>query len=1014
MQPISINSCIRTCPTFYFVYLTFLVLYLAATPSFAGLALPENQSISISAASNVSRDKPRDKGINFTDGVYVAYAEKGLVEFISPDDKADYKGLFRFSLQNRFKFTRPSVIAEEGGTLYVWDAAERALIAFDPYTGQRRIVTRDQRLESPQQIIASPEGYLLIFDNYAQRVFWLKDVRRSENLELREARELSNLFEPRSAAFLTWDTLAVLDGAKDTILIYGIGFSEERLYIKPIEDLPLGQRSRAKHFTAITAQDGALYVADSERIYTYIIDSRELIPATPSGMFDDIRAIEASHESLFVIDGREIKAIPKTIPVELELSAPVVDSQTALLKLYLYLDRTTLLPTKRQRTLKHYETLSEFLLEQGVFLTPRNIAVEKEDSWFGGAQTSIRKGLAIPQQEFGYWLCRRNRKLCATSSPETILFSPIAKNTSIIIPLLDIRSKLRRQRVELNGTTVEEMLSNFVLSPQHQNQLDYTLFKKLNKNITFNDKSEFYALSKGEVYLPHETWSVLINVPAADYYDRESELYRLSAAEGINIYGLDLYSEQSAMTHRDSGTLTGECKAIHDAHSKMMADVHYPDKAFHSNFEVGLQEFNGVVGVVEKRNQLDRDHTVFFSNNQAAWYTVGDFDELIPDTVPHSLGNPEGTTGNFVKSKHHATHVAALIGGRNNLCWEGLLPNAKLVLADISSDIMRKEIRDAISAGVKVFNISHGWKNLPEIEERKRRKFFTINTANTLYVVAAGQVEEKTEEEGKNLDIEAEALYPAVWGNRSNIITTTYDSDKANYGKRYVDITTRGLDIMSATEDHFFAATSGTSQATPIVTAAAAYLADPEAGGHAPGDVKARLIATADWKSTYKGKVWGGSLNFKDAVQFYNQTVFKRHIDDDDEIFSVAKPNSRNRVGIANYFEAYYYPRTGIESLVARTLRIMQGDIISLRKNKDDTHRVVFKDRASGELKIIINAELEGKLEFKRGGGARKFNYESRQFEAKPDQTLHFEGQDGIDFNQIEEYFRSMPYDITW
>jgi subtilisin family serine protease len=51
-----------------------------------------------------------------------------------------------------------------------------------------------------------------------------------------------------------------------------------------------------------------------------------------------------------------------------------------------------------------------------------------------------------------------------------------------------------------------------------------------------------------------------------------------------------------------------------------------------------------------------------------------------------------------------------------------------------------------------------------------------------------------------------------------------------------------------------FGAASGTSQASPSVTAAAAYLLDEDAGwGRTPGAVKARLIETADWFDTLDG-----------------------------------------------------------------------------------------------------------------------------------------------------------------
>jgi subtilisin family serine protease len=104
---------------------------------------------------------------------------------------------------------------------------------------------------------------------------------------------------------------------------------------------------------------------------------------------------------------------------------------------------------------------------------------------------------------------------------------------------------------------------------------------------------------------------------------------------------------------------------------------------------------------------------------------------------------------------------------------------------------------------------------------------------------------------------------PAVFNEKSS----------SNRGQHF-DIAAPGLKIPSAAPMNQIAELDGTSQATPIVSGAAAHLYALRPAA-LPGEIKNRLIWTSDLTPSLVKKAFGGRLNVSAAINNLDQDVFR-------------------------------------------------------------------------------------------------------------------------------------------
>ncbi|MEZ5925729.1 MAG: S8 family serine peptidase [Hyphomicrobiaceae bacterium] len=183
----------------------------------------------------------------------------------------------------------------------------------------------------------------------------------------------------------------------------------------------------------------------------------------------------------------------------------------------------------------------------------------------------------------------------------------------------------------------------------------------------------------------------------------------------------------------------------------------------------------------------------------------------------------------------HATGVAALLIGNGTEAAIGLLPNSKLVVADVFYvDNDKRVVTDTASllraldwldaAGVRIVNMSFSGPEDPLVAQSIER----MSKKGVVFVAAAG-----------NNGPAAAAAYPAAYD--SVIAVTAVDSRmksyvKANHGD-YIDVAAPGVKIWTALAGDKAGYQSGTSFAVPFVTAS---LAASSAYGE-PGDVRSWL-----------------------------------------------------------------------------------------------------------------------------------------------------------------------------
>jgi hypothetical protein len=171
-----------------------------------------------------------------------------------------------------------------------------------------------------------------------------------------------------------------------------------------------------------------------------------------------------------------------------------------------------------------------------------------------------------------------------------------------------------------------------------------------------------------------------------------------------------------------------------------------------------------------------------------------------------------------------------------------------------------------------------------------------------------------------------------------------------------------------------------------------------------PGDVKARLVATADWTPSYEGKVWGGRLDFGAAVAFPERNLLRTSTDAQLGRLHSIDPDNDPKIEVLNV--PRYYERDGqVGDTADPTIRWSR--ILSLRRRPDGSFRVVLREPDTDRLKILLDARL---------GGSQRIRCAS--FELLDESTGAFAPDsgcgEGISVAMIDSYFQGGAYQIRW
>lgn len=414
------------------------------------------------------------------------------------------------------------------------------------------------------------------------------------------------------------------------------------------------------------------------------------------------------------------------------------------------------------------------------------------------------------------------------------------------------------------------------------------------REIKAGTRQDIFSASGRVFFLPATRWRLSMFVDGADIYDDQSGLNRT-----LEVPGLSILKEErpKSLTRKPSsaalallGLAPQTQKELLSKNRQALLDKigRYPPLARLSQVRVGIAEAKSSVHV----NHPDM---------AGSWYQKSGANELAPITVPASAPVPADDMFKDFSDNDHGDHVAGLIAAGGDAA-PGLAPGVQLFLIDTTNQeseaSLEKDINDAIVRNIRIFNLSFtiGGNNAPQVsvplDNLAERMRTSPVWSEALFVAAAGN-------EGKHLANLSDRI-PVKWvTDVPNIIGVAAMDDSnnvlgqweckpdrqpplnmcsgSNYGHKWVQLAAPGFNLYSTASGGRYAQATGSSQAVPLVTAAAAMLRAQRITH--PSLIKGRLIYTATWLSQFDAeksaerKVWGGMLNFRRAVMYPTENL---------------------------------------------------------------------------------------------------------------------------------------------
>lgn len=295
---------------------------------------------------------------------------------------------------------------------------------------------------------------------------------------------------------------------------------------------------------------------------------------------------------------------------------------------------------------------------------------------------------------------------------------------------------------------------------------------------------------------------------------------------------------------------------------------------------------------------------------------------------------------------YHGTHIAGIIAATANngvgIAGVASSSNVKIMSVKVIDKVGGGEISSIINGikyaeknGATICNLSLGF------EEYNSSLYNVMKNSNMLFVCAAGNGESWTDYEG--YDIGVNPVYPASF-DLDNIIAVgntnnTGDLDSSScYNKLQVDIAAPGTSVISAdvdklhSEEGIYFKATGTSMATPFVSATAAMIASYY-GDLSAKDIKKMLLSGSKTKSALASKIADGRfLDVYGALTYDGMMASP-----ETEISNISKTNNKKyTVRIHNPLkeELTVYYEKGKKSL---SYFSEKGDYKSLALNENNT-----------------------------------------------------------------------------
>jgi subtilisin family serine protease len=227
------------------------------------------------------------------------------------------------------------------------------------------------------------------------------------------------------------------------------------------------------------------------------------------------------------------------------------------------------------------------------------------------------------------------------------------------------------------------------------------------------------------------------------------------------------------------------------------------------------------------------------------------------------------------KGHYHGTHVAGTIGavGNNDNGVSGIAQNVSIMAVKVfrpngygySSDIMEglDYVAQKVDEGENIvaINASYGGGGGSQ-DDAVNDAIKKLGEKGVVFCAAAGN-------DGK--DIDSDPMYPASYDASNIIAVAASDQDDklasfSNYGKKSVDVSAPGTNILSTYPDDQYAYLNGTSMATPNVAGSVALIASlyPDS---TVDERKAMILDNVDKKDDFTDKVLtDGRVNINQAL----------------------------------------------------------------------------------------------------------------------------------------------------
>lgn len=514
---------------------------------------------------------------------------------------------------------------------------------------------------------------------------------------------------------------------------------------------------------------------------------------------------------------------------------------------------------------------------------------------------------------------------------------------------------------------------------------------------------DIWAKSEGKFFLPGFRWEIKLLTDSVTLGEG-SVLRKWAAKYPETVYVWPASGQPGGDTlpntiivKRKVGPDEHEFKVVTSNRERLRKAIAFPENAKSSDIIIGLMERSGSI------QQLNPDF---------AWKEIQE-ESPLPDNpqwefvwvVPaeDKLNPPERLRGTVsdqprvVRSvaqteeywhANHGTHIAGLLGSNYKKAI-GFLPDAMICWLELGNPPvpLPDQITQQNSGKLRVINVSQEF--LDNSYDWLKKQLATEGAAlnSKLFVVAAGN-------EGLDLNTDINVKPPVAWlhdESIKNILSVSatdmdhkllFESDgkySVNYGTRYVDLLAPGFEIYSSTEKGAYAATTGTSQAAPLVTATAALLAKLIGGAVDPSLLKGRLIYTADWqgrtlqerqkwdpKHSYLKRVWGGSLNAGRATFAYNRDIFLYEYGSTTIHRAILDIPDQEKLIITNWNKdeavLVRQPRSGeeVETAIPESDNKLDfGQILRMTRLSNGLYRIIYKGKANRDLRIIMNAAIE-------------------------------------------------------